>query len=155
VLQVQRHTTTADGSFDFKRVPAGAEIELAYWGKGIPHTRLDRIETLSEKERGALVVKAAATARIVGTIDRKAFPEFGAIQLSSASRFYEAALTPDKKGFVFDDLPAGAYEVQIYNMERFGDKGGFTQKVLGRRSVTLEEGKEQKVELGAGELATR
>jgi len=40
---------------------------LVYWGKGIPDGRLDHLEKLSEKERGALVNKTPMPARIVGT----------------------------------------------------------------------------------------
>jgi len=44
VLQVQKLRSGADGSFAFGDIPAGTEIELVYWGKGIPPGRVDNLE---------------------------------------------------------------------------------------------------------------
>src|SRR5439155_9491179 len=103
VLQFQRQTTAADGKFLFERVPDGAEIELVYWGKGVPDGRVDHLETLSAKERTDLTVKAPAAARITGTIDRKVFPEFSSIQFcfSASNKFYQAVVAMDGKSFAF------------------------------------------------------
>jgi protocatechuate 3,4-dioxygenase beta subunit len=150
VLQFQRQMTAADGSFVFKGVPGDVEIELVYWGKGIPDGRVDHLETLSEKERTDLVVKGLAPARITGTIDRKAFPKFSSIQLSGSSRFYQATLAADGKRFVFDNLPPGQYEVQVYgpSMRAEGRPGAIQQAVLARKAVSLGEGQEETVPLG-------
>jgi RNA polymerase sigma factor (sigma-70 family) len=154
VVQVQRLTTGADGTFLFQKVPGDVELELVYWGKGIPPARLDHLEGLSEKERGNLEIKALAPARIVGTIDRKTFPEFNSIQLSSNSRFYYAKVAADGKSFTFEDLPPGTYEVQVYGpaVRQPNDPGAFQTPLIGRRSVTIDEGGEEKVEMGSGEL---
>jgi RNA polymerase sigma factor (sigma-70 family) len=160
VLQFQHQTTAADGSFVFERVPGDAEIELAYWGKGIPPGRQDHLETLSAKERASLEIKTLAPARLVGTIDRKIFPEIGPIQLSASppggsARFFEAKISADGKSFDVDDLPPGQYEVQIYSLsKRVPDNpGAFQQSVIARRSVTLKPGKIEKIELGKDDLA--
>lgn len=57
----------------------------------------------------------------------------------------------DGKMFVAEDLPAGRYHVQVYGSpERIeGDTSAFTQKVLARKAVTLGEGKEERVTIGA------
>jgi hypothetical protein len=150
VLQLQRATTGADGTFVFQRVPGDAEIELVYWGKGVPAGRIDRIEAMPEKERTSLLVTTPAPARVVGTIDRKAFPEVSSIMLSGASRFFQSSAAADKKSFTFDDLPAGNYELQVYGSRMFDENkpGAFTITVIARRSVTIEAGMELKVEMG-------
>jgi beta-lactamase regulating signal transducer with metallopeptidase domain/uncharacterized GH25 family protein len=152
VLQVQRLTTGPDGSFVFARIPGDTEIELVYWGKGIPSARIDHLESLVAKERANLVIKAPASARITGTIDRKIFPEFSSIQLSGMSRFFQAKVAADKKTFVIDDLPAGDYEVQVYGPAvRVNSPDAFQTPVVGRRPVSLVEGKEERISLGEGD----
>jgi hypothetical protein len=155
VLQFQRQTTAADGKFLFERVPSGAEIELAYWGKGVPDGRVDHVEKMPAKERTSLTIKAPAPGRIVATIDKKVFSEYGSIQLSGPNRFCQATPSVDAKSFIFDDLPAGKYEVQIYGkpMRVENQPGAFTQKVIGRVSVKVDEGREEKVELGEADKA--
>src|SRR5437016_9004271 len=95
----------ADGVFVFQRMPGDVELELVYWGKGVPPSRMDHLEMLSAKERAKLVIKALAPARIVGKIDANAFPRFNSIQLSGMSRFYQATVAADRKSFTLDDLP--------------------------------------------------
>jgi beta-lactamase regulating signal transducer with metallopeptidase domain len=150
VLQFQRLTTAGDGSFLFKRVPDDAEVELVYWGHGIPGGRVDHLQTLSEKERNTLVIKALPPARIVGTLDPKVFPEVGSIQVSGESRFFQAKVSADRKSFVVEDLPPGRFEIQVYGPPRRveGQPGAIQQSVIGRQPVTLDEGKEAQVNLG-------
>ncbi|HWY85690.1 MAG TPA: carboxypeptidase regulatory-like domain-containing protein [Gemmataceae bacterium] len=156
VLQFRKLTTDADGSFVFAGIPADALIELAYWGKGFPAGRVDRLEKLSATERANLVVKALAPARITGTFDRKTYPEFSTIGLwdfSDISRSFTAKIADDGKTFAIDDLPPGTYDVRVYGPRiSLPDRPGFsTVPMLGHRSVTLEEGKEFHISLGEAE----
>jgi hypothetical protein len=158
VLQVQRLTTGADGAFVFPGIPGDAEIELVYWGKGIPPGRQDHLETLAAKDRGNLEVKTEAPARVTGVIDRKIFPEFRSIQLSSAAggsgHFFDAKISPDKKTFDIDDLPPGPYELQVYGAPvRLPDQpGAFQTRVIGKRSLSLKSSKVERVDLGKDDL---
>jgi hypothetical protein len=161
VLQFQRLTTGADGAFVFPGVPGDAEIELVYWGKGIPPGRVDHLETLAAKDRANLEVKTEAPARVTGVIDRKIFPEFGSIQLSSAAagsggHFFDAKFSADKKTFDVDDLPPGPYELQVYSTPiRLPDQpGAFQQRVIGKCSLTLKSGKVERVDLGKDDLVS-
>lgn len=155
VLQVQRHTTAADGSFSFQNVPIDVELELVYWGKGIPDARLDNLNNLSKRDLAKLSLKAPAPARIVGTIDRKAYPEFSSIQLSGPDKFYRATVAADGKSFTIDDVPAGNYEVQVYgqNKRLEGRSGAFETSVLAQRAVVLEAGSVVNVPIGNAERA--
>ncbi len=156
VLQVQRRTTGADGGFEFRRVAGDAEVELVYWGKGIPGNRMDHLETLSEKERTALVVKTLAPARVVGTIDRKAFPKFSSIELSGVGRFFHAVVSADGKNFTVGDLPPGNYELQVYSpYERVKEHpGSLSCTVLAAKSLKLADGREERVSVGEGDRRT-
>jgi RNA polymerase sigma factor (sigma-70 family) len=153
VVQVQRLTTGADGAFVFQRVPGDVELELVYWGKGVPGARIDQIDALSAKDLGDMEIKALAPARIVGKLDRKVFPEFESISLSGSTRFYRATVAADGKGFTIDDLPPGKYEVQIYGpaMRVPNRPAAFETQVIGRRTVMIEVGQQATVEMGAAD----
>ena len=159
VLDVQRKTTGADGSFAFQRVPNDAEIELVHWGKGIAAGRMDHLERLSDKERTGLIVKVVASARITGTIDRTVFPEFIDIVLSgsgpvSSLRPLQATVAVDGKSFVIEDVPAGRYLIRVYGPALRSDDrpdGPLQTQIVGSKPVTVEEGKEEKVSLGTGD----
>jgi hypothetical protein len=153
---VQRLATGADGSFTFSRIPGDAEIELFYWGKGISSGRVDHLEMLPAKERDNLQIKAIAPARIVGTIDPKVFGEFSSIyiiQSNGASRSFYPKIAADRKSFTFDDIPPGSYHLTIHGPQaRVPDNpDAFQSQVVGRRSLTLTEGVEQKIELGGSD----
>jgi RNA polymerase sigma factor (sigma-70 family) len=154
VLQVRRLTTGADGIFEFQRVPGDVELELVYWGKGLPGTRIDHLDAFSAKDLANLEIMALAPARITGKIDRKVFPEVTSILLSGNDRFFRATIAGNGKTFTIDDLPPGTYEVQVYGpaVRDANNPGAFQTPVVGRLAVTLAEGQEQQVEIGNGEL---
>jgi hypothetical protein len=154
VIQVRRITTGADGSFVFQKVPGDLELELVYWGKGIPAARMDRLDASSAKDLANLEIKALAPARIAGKIDRKAFPEISSIQVRDNSRSYQAKVADDGKSFIIDDLPPGAYDVQVYGpaVRDPNIPGAVQTRLFGRRAVTLDEGKQETIELGNGDI---
>jgi beta-lactamase regulating signal transducer with metallopeptidase domain/5-hydroxyisourate hydrolase-like protein (transthyretin family) len=155
VLQFQRQTTGPDGAFAFKGVPGDAEIELVYWGKGIPPDRVDRVDTLPAGDREDLLIKGLPPARISGSIDPKVFPAFNSILLSGSSRFFTATVAADRKSFVIADLPPGDYQIQVYGpaIRDPMRPEAFETRVIGQRRVTVTEGGELKVNLGDGDRA--
>lgn len=148
VVQYQKLTTGADGGFVFSRVPKNTEIELVYWGTGIPDARVDHLEQRPDKERANLVLTAEAPAQVRGTLDVNAFPEASEIQLSGNGRYYRATLAADKKTFTIKDVAPGSYEVQVYGKpRRIDDSGGFTTTVVCRRPIVLQAGQNSQVDL--------
>ncbi len=139
VLRYLSGVTAADGGFEFRGVPPDAEVELVYWGKGVPGGRADRLDRRPAAGRAALVVKALAPASVAGTIDRKAFPEIGDVLVSGGSRYHHATLSPDGSTFTAEDLAAGNWEVLVYSPTRRaeGRPGALTNEVLARRPLTL------------------
>ena len=142
VMQFLSRTTATDGSFEFRGVVPDAEVELVYWGNGVPGGRVDRLDKKPAAERTALVVKAVASATVTGTIDRKAYPEFESIQLIDGTRSFRATLAADGTTFTFADLPPGQYQLLVYGpyhrME--GRHGAVTNEILARQPVTVKVG---------------
>ncbi|OWK40921.1 M56 family metallopeptidase [Fimbriiglobus ruber] len=153
VLQFQRVTTSADGTFEFRGVSDDTRVELVYWGEGVVFGRLDHIERMAAAERTGLVIKLPAPARMIVTIDRTTFPEVGGVQFSGPSQSYQATLATDGKSYAADDLPAGKYEVQVYGASKRteGRPGAITQSILARKTVTLVQGKELRVAVEAAD----
>ncbi|HEV3004005.1 MAG TPA: carboxypeptidase-like regulatory domain-containing protein, partial [Pirellulales bacterium] len=107
-------TTDRQGRFEFARIPGSAKVELAWWRPGVAPARRRELELLSEDERGALEIRVDAAARIVGPIDRHAFPEARSIEVASDSPHREnhwQQLSIDQETFEFDDVAPGTYNV--------------------------------------------
>jgi uncharacterized GH25 family protein len=153
VLQFQKGTTGADGTFEFRGVPDRAQVELVYWGQGAPPGRLDHIEMLTAAERAGLVVKLSAPARVVVTIDHAAFPDMDRIEVGGPSKRYPATRSADGKSFVVEDLPAGRYTLQVFGPPKRVERGGgaFTQAVVAQKPLVLVEGKEERVTVDAAD----
>ena len=152
VLQFQRGVSGPGGAFEFKGVPDGAEVELVYWGAGLPGTRVDRLERLTAAERAALEVHAVATATVVGTIDAKAFPETSEVITGngSTSRSLTAIIGPGADGrptFRFDAMPVGEHWLSVYGRVESLGGGRSTVSVVARRKVTVVAGRELRVDL--------
>ena len=158
VFQVVRKTTAADGTFTFPGLPADAELELAFWGKGFPRFRMANLQKLPESERGKLVAKALAPARMVGTIDRQAFPLIRGLSIVSEGNISRVTLADDGKSFAIEDLPQGHFDLQLMGPLKTmpGDPPGTGRaiNVIGRKSGTLKEGEEAKVTLGEADKFT-
>lgn len=142
VSQFLSRTTAADGSFEFRGVVPDAEVELVYWGKGVPAGRVDRLDKRPAADRAALVVKALASATVSGTIDRNAYPEIESVQLNEGTRSFRATLAADGTTFTFADLPPGQYQLLVYGPYRRieGRPGAVTNEILARQPVTVKVG---------------
>ncbi len=141
--------TDAQGRFEFTRVPKGDEVELAWWGKGIAPGRSDHLERRQEKE--SIDITVPAPARLIVTIDRKAFAGAGRIQMFASADFLDYGdreLPPGQTEFTFDDLAPGEYRINLTSpFERVpGRPGGLTQKNLASIDVSIGPGETKRVE---------
>ncbi len=112
-----KSVTDAHGRFEFTRVPKGDEVELAWWGKGIVPGRSDHLERLDEKT--PIEIKLPAGARIIVTIDRKAFADAGEIEVAGADDFidgFDGELKPGQTELVVDDLAPGDYRMMLMRL---------------------------------------
>lgn len=149
--QVQKGATAADGSFTFQGVPADAEIQLAYWGGGIPRGRVEHLDKLPAAERAALTVNVPAPASLTVAIDQAAIPGVNSIGLSgfeNTDKFKPVGPASYRAG----DLPAGKYTVTAYaTPQPIEGSSGWTVRPLATTTVTLKVGEQAKVEMGAAE----
>jgi hypothetical protein len=117
VTRFLKSVTDAQGRFEFTRVPKGDEVELAWWGKGIVAGRSDHLERRDEK--APIEIKLPAGARIIVTIDRKAFADAGQIEVAGTDDFegfidgFDGELKPGQTELVVDDLAPGDYRMML------------------------------------------
>jgi beta-lactamase regulating signal transducer with metallopeptidase domain len=140
-------TTDADGRFQFLGIPKDSDVELVWWGKGLAPGRADRLEELNDEKALALEFSAPAPARIVGTVDRRAYPDAAIVFASRVgpdAEFLNVSLTADQSKFEFNDLAPGEYQVTMMAQEHVPDKPG----VMMNRELA-----KTKVVLGAAEIA--
>ncbi|MGO9924518.1 MAG: sigma-70 family RNA polymerase sigma factor [Isosphaeraceae bacterium] len=137
--------TDAQGRFEFTRVPRRDEAELAWWGKGIAPGRSDHLERLGET--ASIEVTVPDPARILVTIDRKAFAGAGQIQVIGPEDFLDEAnreLQPGQTEFVVDDLAPGQYQVILASPDE--RVPGTPNEFVGTRTLTSLD-----VSVGPGE----
>ena len=128
VTRFLKSVTDAQGRFEFTRVPKGDEVELAWWGKGIVAGRSDHLERLDEKT--PIEIKLPAGARIILTIDRKAFADAVRIEVVGTDDFedfidegFDGGLKPGQTELVVDDLAPGDYKMFLRgDFERIAGK---------------------------------
>ncbi|HVC97233.1 MAG TPA: hypothetical protein VND64_26370 [Pirellulales bacterium] len=167
VLRFGSATTDQEGRFEFVRVPRRAAVDLAWWRQGVAPARRLKLEVLSDAERGALEIRVDAAARIVGPIDRTAFPGARRVAVTSDDRTREGAsedFDDDQETFDLTDLAPGAYRVQLLGpleeafavrpsrgIPGFGGKLLANQRLpkkLAETTVTLAAGEVRRVEFG-------
>ena len=116
VLQFKSSNSDGDGRFAFEEIRSDGQIELAYWGEGIPDGRVEHIERLSEAERMKLAVTAAESARVFGSINREGPPKIRSILVRTfrgVDNYHKAEISSDGKSFEIVDVPAGEYYLQV------------------------------------------
>jgi hypothetical protein len=147
VVRFLASSTDARGRFEYSGIPSGTEVELAWWGKGIAPGRADHLERTAQDRQGWFWVDMTlpAPARIVGAIDRKAYPAAGRVEVSAAGRHFDSSdisLKPDQVDFAFEDLAPGEYNVHLTTSfeRRPGDAAGLMTRTLATAKVTVAAG---------------
>ena len=152
VTRFLKSVTDGHGRFEFTRVPKGDEVELAWWGKGIVPGRWDHLERLDEK--APIEIKLRAGARIIVTIDRKAFADAGQIEVVGSDDFedfiegFDGKLKPGQTELVVDDLAPGDYRMMLMgSLERIaGNPEELTTRTLASMDVHVGPGETKRVE---------
>ena len=145
--------TDQQGRFRFSRIPRDSEVELVWWGQGIAPGRADHLERTVLSATESIAITTPAPARIVGTVDRKAYPgaihiEVNPTDVDIGSK--ELQLAPDQSGFEIGDLSPGEYRVSVLSpFERSPDTdfiGGIATRPLVSKNVTIHPGEALRVD---------
>ncbi len=147
VTRFLQAATDAQGRFEFTHVPSGDEVELAWWGKGIVSGRSDHLERM--EDNASIEVTVPAPARIIVTIDRKAFAGAGQIQvMGDFIDDFDRELKPGQTEIVLDDLAPGEFRVNLMSPnERVpGRPDELAAQTLASLEVTVGSGETRRVE---------
>jgi RNA polymerase sigma factor (sigma-70 family) len=150
VTRFLKSVTDAHGRFEFTRVPKGDEVEIAWWGKGIVPGRSDHLERVDEK--APIEIKLRAGARIIVSIDRKAFADAGQIEVAGSDDFidgFDGKLKPGQTELVVDDLAPGDYRMFLRgSLERIAGSPEelTTRTALASMDVHVDPGETKRVE---------
>lgn len=151
IVRFLEATTDAKGIFQFPGIPRGTEVEVAFWGKGIPPGRADRLEQLAEDREGWFDITLPAPARVAGTVDRMSYPTAALLHLDGSIGLLDSTdieLKPGQSDFAFEDLPAGRYTVRLMTAFEpdLSRPGGLKNRTLESRTVTVEAGETAQVD---------
>jgi protocatechuate 3,4-dioxygenase beta subunit len=106
--------TAMDGTFIFPDL-TGEHVDLAYWGAGVPQTRLD-ISNTPAADRANLTLRIPASTTITGRLNRTVFPGISHLTLVSASDSSWQLEVPVEAGadhYEIHDIPAGSYKLFV------------------------------------------
>jgi beta-lactamase regulating signal transducer with metallopeptidase domain/protocatechuate 3,4-dioxygenase beta subunit len=151
VARFQEAITDGDGRFRFAAIPKDAEVELVWWGKGITPGRADHLEDLDDKGRDAIELKLPVPSKIVGKIDRAAYPQAGRIEIRPADGAIDypgVELKPGQTDYEVGNLVPGEYQVTMMSAYERAPGGGqgLTSRSLGTGKVTVEPGETARVD---------
>ena len=136
-------STDAQGRYEFTRVPAKDEVELAWWGKSVPHGRTDHLERVDPQASFDIAIPAPA--RILVILDGKTLAGGGRLQVNQSGDFSDQddqELKPGQKEYEFPTLAAGEYTVYLmspYEREP-GTSDGLTSRTLAHVTVSVASG---------------
>jgi hypothetical protein len=152
VTRFLKAVTDAQGRFEFQGIPKDDEVELVSWGKGIPRGRADHLERLEDAQKEAIAITVLSPARIIGTVDREAFPKAGQIDVSDGSGALgnvTVTLKPDQTEFVIADLAPGNYQVLVmsaYERKSGGENDELSSRTLAQTEVSVTAGETKRIE---------
>jgi hypothetical protein len=147
--------SAGDGTFRFANI-RGGKMDLAYWGDGVPQTRVTNIEGMSADEREKLELKVPALATLSGRINRKVFEPIDHLTLRSAADWHdeiESGISKDQDRYEIKNLPPGSYKLLIAG-QSIRDAGGssFYYPWIGRVLIDIDEGVNKTADLGFDEM---
>jgi len=145
-------TTDAQGRFEFRNIPAGKYLQLAYWGPGVPQGRSLAFDETQPGKMEEVTIKLPQPARVRGTIERAQFPNLGSVRLTlqqGAFQEYKLELSDDQTTFAFADLPPGKYSLAVCAKPvRYTENGNtfFRISPLAGQKIRLQAGELREVE---------
>lgn len=152
VCSIDQTRTTAEGTFAFASIK-GPDIDLAYWGGGVPATRLGGMGTQPAAKREHLELHVPAPATLSGSINLAVYPDATGLTLHSLtdqSWQLDFPLRENADQYAIPDLPPGAYELLINGKHVRDEDGTFSSPRIGTAEVKVAEGESKRFDLGFG-----
>jgi BOS complex subunit NOMO1-like protein len=90
-------------------------VDLAYWGVGVPQTRLD-LSNMPAADRTNLALRVPPSATISGRLNRTVFPGISHLTLVSSSDSpwqLKVPIAPGADHYEIHDVPAGSYKLFV------------------------------------------
>jgi beta-lactamase regulating signal transducer with metallopeptidase domain len=138
-----RGVTDDSGRFRFDGVPEDSEVELAWWRSGQGRGRTTHLERIKDDRKQSIDITMPAPGRLVGKIDRGAFPEAVLVEILRKDLGGAIVdLQPGQTDFEIGDLAPGDYGVALVpRYERETDATVVADlKLLAWKQVTIKAG---------------
>jgi hypothetical protein len=141
--------TARDGSFQFPKVSNHLTLQLVYWGKDTPATRVRDLEKKTAAQLRRLEVIAPAAVTVKGTIDLGKYPNPGRVlvQLSPPHQSQSAAVdAKDRSKYSVSGVAPGELKVLLYSepirrpLNGTTSSTSSTSSVLDTKAVTAKSG---------------
>ncbi|HEX7446508.1 MAG TPA: carboxypeptidase-like regulatory domain-containing protein [Pirellulales bacterium] len=151
ILRFRQAVSDKDGRFEFDNIPRDSLVELFWWGQGTaPGSRTD-LGGLTDDDRANIGIIVEPAGRILGSVDRKQFPDAGRVMIRAEGINEIITLKPGQATFELDDLAPGKYVVQLQGKEKKIDRfqGLSTSQTVASREVAVQSGADQQIEFTA------
>jgi hypothetical protein len=157
IRTIESTHTAADGTFEFPSLKT-PHIDLAYWGKTVPQTRVENIDDLPADQREHMNITIAPPATLTGKINRDDYPGITSLALQSKSDptfEIQIPLKDNADQYLFPTVPAGDYKLKISGKMQPNPDGTFQFENRGTKDITIKEGESQQLDLGADPSAAK
>lgn len=143
--------TAKDGTFSFPLVP-GPDIDLVYWGNGVPQERIQNVGRLPVEQLGNWQIRAARGMKVGGKIDPAAYSGITKLELRSTTDHtfeMDLRINEGQTSYEFPAVPAGSYTLRVLGKVQPAPMGGFTYTKLAELPLAVEEGVAGQLDLAA------
>jgi len=138
--------TDRHGSFQFPQVSSRLKLQLVYWGKDTPATRVRDLELKPAAQLGRLIVFAQGAVTLTGTIDLKKYPQPERIVVQSVSdrQIHSSTVDHDDRSkFSVSSIAPGELKVMLYGEVAPRQSNGQTFQsppLLATKTITANSG---------------
>jgi hypothetical protein len=150
IRAIEQTRTDASGGFEFASL-RGPEIDIVYWGKGVPQARLEDVGSDAANQREHLDLRVLPPATISGRINRQVYANPANLTLKSTTdaKFeLQMQMNAGDEHYTFTDVPAGSYEIVVSGQAVSNENGTFSFPEIGRISVEVKAGESKQLDLG-------
>ncbi|MGA2233212.1 MAG: hypothetical protein ABSH22_20105, partial [Tepidisphaeraceae bacterium] len=152
IRTIEQTRTDSNGVFSFANL-TGPDVDLAYWGDGVPEARIADIGKQPADQREHMEIRVPAPATISGRINRQAYPTDTMIALRSStaprSEMIQINLKSGEDHYSFAAVGAGSYDVVVFVAAVSSNRPGtFQYHAVATVPVEVKDGESRQLDLG-------